>query len=875
MRAFRSLLAAAPFVFGTVASATTISVRQAASQPVLYEPFDLVLDVQSPAGSNPFVDASVTAVLQASGQPPLTLHGFCDAPDGTVFRVRFCPDAMGPLSWRVDYVDPAGTQSAQGTLTVGWGAGAGPIRVDSRFPSGFVESRTGRTWVHQGCTALPYFLASEDSERAFVDRMTANGFDRCRILLSGGMKSPFTDREVNPFVGTDVTRFDLRFWRKVERQLAYMRSRGMVADLIFEIEWGDLVYRFIDRNRVTDAEWRFVRYAVDRLSAFPNVTWNLGNEYNEYHTQSWAESLGSQLAAYDPYRHVVTVHPNQAVFAHAASPWASIVDLQAYAGGTAVTVRRDWAALRDAISAYLGAKKPVVDDEYGYESPYPPDVVRRTHWATVFAGGYATYGSFEALTVQGGDDRLAGGEIVDGQLRRLVDFLATTDVRVLRPDARRVTASTGVALARSIAGHESAIYLPDGGSATIDVSDFDGAAMPVEWIEPATGARLPAGTTSGTSPMTFVAPFSPDALLHVGGLIDSQPAWQPFMQTTALRDFDLRGGRWLVRGRVLGQAQPGGTLATATWRSRRFDDALVAFDLRFASGAASRAGIALRQVDPSAKLLATGLLVSLDRTGAVEVWEAASPKPRRVAAVRASTWNAADFNHVQTLVRGDRVGVTVNGDVVATGRLRGRSELGFATLYTYGGRAAFDSLGAQPIFYRNFDDGRLDGVLPVRGTLRADGAGLLQASPAGGAAGFATIVLADFTLEASLRTDPARGTNGAGLVLRAGARDDVSGTSGYYLRTDGRRHLELQRLSPSGTAVLASYDDPESGGVLQPAGWNRLVVTAEGAHFVVSVAGHAILDATDDASLWPAGYVVFRDGRGLTRLDDLAITPKP
>ncbi|MBI3845243.1 MAG: DUF4038 domain-containing protein, partial [Planctomycetes bacterium] len=537
MRAPSILLAATLFAIGTVANAAIVSARPASTYPVLFEPYDIVLDVQNPSVTNPFVDATVTATVQASGQAPLTLHGFCDSSDGSLFRVRVCPDAVGPLAWHVDYTDLGGTTSTQGTLNVAWGPAAGVVRVDPRFPSCFVESRTGRTWFHQGCTALPFFLASDDAERAFLDRMSADGFDRCRILLSGGSKMPFTDREVNPFVGTDVTRFDVRFWRKVERQLAAMRDRGMVADLIFEIEWGTLVYRFIDRNRVTDNEWRFVRYAIDRLSAFPNVTWNLGNEYNEYHTAAWAESLGARVAAYDPYRHVLSVHPNEPRFKHAGSAWATAVDLQAYAGGSAVTVRRDWETLRQVIAQYLPSGKPVVDDEYGYEGPYPPDVVRRTHWVDVFAGGYATYGSFEALTILSGDDRLVGSEVVDRQLRKLVDFIATTDVRLLKTDSRRVASSQGSAFARSIAGHESAVYLPDGGPVTINVSDFDGAPMPIEWIEPATGNRVPAGTTPATGPVTLTPPFSPDALLHVGGLVDSQPAAETFTQATSLREF--------------------------------------------------------------------------------------------------------------------------------------------------------------------------------------------------------------------------------------------------------------------------------------------------------------------------------------------------
>jgi hypothetical protein len=74
-------------------------------------------------------------------------------------------------------------------------------------------------------------------------------------------------------------------------------------------------------------------------------------------------------------------------------------------------------------------------------------------------------------------------------------------------------ASTGYALAHP-AGGQYLVYLPAGGSVTVDLT---GTAEPlaVEWFSPVTGQATPAAAVAGGAPRPFTAPVGGDAVLYL------------------------------------------------------------------------------------------------------------------------------------------------------------------------------------------------------------------------------------------------------------------------------------------------------------------------------------------------------------------------
>lgn len=76
-------------------------------------------------------------------------------------------------------------------------------------------------------------------------------------------------------------------------------------------------------------------------------------------------------------------------------------------------------------------------------------------------------------------------------------------------------ASSGYALANPVAsGGEYLVYLPNGGSVTVNLSTTPGT-LTVEWFNPSTGATIAGGTIAGGASRTLTAPFSGDAVLYL------------------------------------------------------------------------------------------------------------------------------------------------------------------------------------------------------------------------------------------------------------------------------------------------------------------------------------------------------------------------
>jgi len=76
-------------------------------------------------------------------------------------------------------------------------------------------------------------------------------------------------------------------------------------------------------------------------------------------------------------------------------------------------------------------------------------------------------------------------------------------------------ASTRYCLANPAAsGAEYLVYLPTGGTVTVDLSGTSGNLL-VEWFQPTTGETFTAASTSGGASQDFTAPFNGPAVLYL------------------------------------------------------------------------------------------------------------------------------------------------------------------------------------------------------------------------------------------------------------------------------------------------------------------------------------------------------------------------
>ncbi|MGA2631970.1 MAG: DUF5060 domain-containing protein, partial [Terriglobia bacterium] len=69
-----------------------VTSSQSAQSVEAYDFVEVTLNVSGPDAKNPFTDASVEGQFGKVGESArLSVDGFCDSPDGSVFRIRFMP----------------------------------------------------------------------------------------------------------------------------------------------------------------------------------------------------------------------------------------------------------------------------------------------------------------------------------------------------------------------------------------------------------------------------------------------------------------------------------------------------------------------------------------------------------------------------------------------------------------------------------------------------------------------------------------------------------------------------------------------------------------------------------------------------------------
>ncbi len=443
---------------------------------------------------NPFrVPFTMTATDEAGARTDVA--GFADAPTAATFRARFMPAKPGKYTLAAQFPTLNDAPKYSGTFTAVSSKRKGVVKVDPAHPFHFVWSGTGEHFFPNGATA--YWLLGNTDDKditAAIDRFAANGITRVRVALNGRTrggdrwfepKVQNTDRfrfALNPWIaarptdakdpGLDTTRYDVAFWQKCERMLAHAREKNVAVSVIFHLDGADAGVDPFGGGKKTlagsDAERDYYRYAAARLSAYSNVMWDVTNEWHLFRSVKWVNDTANALKAADPGGHLITVHGNER-FPFRTQPWADYCLYQMWdEGGGYAFMRKNRAE-----QLKLGAGKPQVNEEYGYEDHYPgkwgggkkaparsADNRRRLAWDMTMAGGYQTTGERADTGAGGwitgrGDDTMNLAKL-HGHLTAFftafdwwkcdpVDGLAGANVRVLaaRDDIYAVYAPEG------------------------------------------------------------------------------------------------------------------------------------------------------------------------------------------------------------------------------------------------------------------------------------------------------------------------------------------------------------------------------------------------------------------------------------------------
>src|SRR6266511_1469038 len=136
-------------------AANNISFSQFGETVEAYDYVEVTVRVDKPDMRNPFLEAMVTGSFsKTGGTDQKTVAGFCDSPDGSVFRIRFMPASPGDYTWSATYRRGAAETTHTGAFKASAGQRKGPIRVDPKYPWHFIWEGTSEHYFFNGTTAF-------------------------------------------------------------------------------------------------------------------------------------------------------------------------------------------------------------------------------------------------------------------------------------------------------------------------------------------------------------------------------------------------------------------------------------------------------------------------------------------------------------------------------------------------------------------------------------------------------------------------------------------------------------------------------------------------------------------------------------------------
>jgi len=501
--------------------------------------------VSPPRARNPFTDATFEGSFEsADGKNRWPVAGFCDAEDGSVFRIRFMPPAAGSYKYSVAYRQGLARKTFTGNFQANNSHRRGPVRVDTSYPWHFIWEGSGEHYFFNGTTA--YWLMGWQDEhiiQSSIERLHRLKINRIRVTIAG-RTDQFYGEPVTPgpawtpyltawpvgggvraihllgragqrygrgvarslfdslatlglaediyHPGFDYSRFNVSYWQKFERALRFARDRDLIFSLVL-----DMNDSRVHPGPGSADEHRFIRYAVARFGAFSNITWDLGDDLDRFRDDRWTHETGTLIEQWDPYQHLATSHPVDNVHQDRTSPWFGFTSFQ------------EWSRKQHAFmlsqrkqQEALGRIIPQTNEEYGYEDHYPrwaegfgsetADVLRRCAWDIAMAGGYQTTGESCRRGVHIWPD--TGGGWMNGRgddtmtmlegYAHMVDFFTAFEWWKAEPHDEFVNAGN-YCLAKP--GEIYVVYLPNGGGVSLKLAAGDYRAIR---FDPTTGAKV-------------------------------------------------------------------------------------------------------------------------------------------------------------------------------------------------------------------------------------------------------------------------------------------------------------------------------------------------------------------------------------------------
>ena len=181
------VIAGAALASNASAAPSGVAFTQSVASVDAYDFVEITASVANPGAGNPFTDASLSGSFEMEGRGgPLQVDGFCDSPDGKVYRIRFMPASEGNYRYAITYRQGSFLRTHAGTFRAVNGHRRGPIRIDPRYRWHFMWEGTGEHYFFNGTTA--YWLTGWSDERIIrnsIQRLHRLKVNRIRVTVAG------------------------------------------------------------------------------------------------------------------------------------------------------------------------------------------------------------------------------------------------------------------------------------------------------------------------------------------------------------------------------------------------------------------------------------------------------------------------------------------------------------------------------------------------------------------------------------------------------------------------------------------------------------------------------------------------------------------
>jgi hypothetical protein len=345
-------------------------------------------ELAGPADGNPFIDVQLSATfIHGATQEEAT--GYYDGAGR--YHVHFMPDQLG--GWKyTTRSNVAALDGKTGEFDVDRPSknNHGPVQVRNTYHFAYAD---GTPYKPLGTTCYAWIQQGDALEEQTLRSLAASPFNKVRMcVFPKWYEWNHDEPPLYPFEGTapnhwDFARFNPTFFQHLEKCVANLRDIGIEADVILfhpYDHWGF-------SRMPTEADDRYLRYVVARLSAYRNVWWSLANEYDFMRAKQESDwdRLLEIVKSSDPYDHLRSIHNGLRIYNH-TDPLITHASIQ---NGSAAEDAGRAVLYRDVY------RKPIVFDEIKYEGNIDKrwgnlsgeEMVHR-FWECIVAGTYPGHG---------------------------------------------------------------------------------------------------------------------------------------------------------------------------------------------------------------------------------------------------------------------------------------------------------------------------------------------------------------------------------------------------------------------------------------------------------------------------------------------------